>query len=82
MRTVKWRNVWNWTGEEGGTTRLHLTADDGLSGKTLCGRDYPRRKGYPTAVHYCKTCVKKSGRSSIELAALECVHAKVRQSDG
>ena len=60
MKKVKWRNVWNWSSEEGGTTRLHLTESNELSGSTLCGREYPRRKGYPTAVRYCKTCVKKS----------------------
>jgi hypothetical protein len=73
MRTVKWKNLWNWSSEEGGTTRLHLTNDEGLSGTTLCGREFPRRKGYPTAVHYCKACIKKSKLTSEQLRALESV---------
>lgn len=73
MRTVKWKNLWNYTQEEGGTTRLHLTSSEGLTGKTLCGREYPRNKGYPTAVRYCKTCVKKSKLTFEQVRALEQV---------
>lgn len=73
LRTVKWKNLWNYTAEEGGTTRLHLTAAEGTTGKTLCGRDYPRNKGFPTAVRYCKTCVKKSHLTYAEINALEDV---------
>jgi hypothetical protein len=73
MRTVKWRNIWNWTSEEGGTTRLHLTNSEGLSGSTLCGREFPRRKGYPTAVRYCKACVKKSKLTYEQIRALDSV---------
>lgn len=73
MRKVKWCNVWNWTQEEGGTTRLHLTNDGGLEGKTLCGRTYPRCKGYPVAVRYCKTCVKKSKLTYDQIFALDLV---------
>ena len=71
MKTVKWRNVWNWTSEEGGTTRLHLTTSEGLEGTTLCGREFPRRKGYPTAVRYCKACVKKSELTNEQILTLE-----------
>jgi hypothetical protein len=70
---VKWRNVWNWTGEEGGTTRLHLTNDSGFTGRTLCGREFPARKGYPTAVRYCKICIRKSGLSFQQIRELEDV---------
>lgn len=73
MRTVKWRNVWNWTGEEGGTTRLHLTDSEGVAGTTLCGRDFPHAKGYPTAVRYCKTCVKRSKLTYEQIRVLESV---------
>jgi len=73
MRTVKWKNLWNWTIEEGGTTRLHMTNSDGLSGTTLCGREFPRTKGYPTAVRYCKTCVKKSKLTYDQIRMLESV---------
>jgi hypothetical protein len=73
MRKVKWKNLWNWTGEEGGTTRLHLTDSDELSGKTLCGRKFPRCKGYPSAVRYCKTCVKKSKLTYDQIYALSFV---------
>ncbi len=71
MRLVAWKNLWNWSCEEGGTTRLHLTNDEGLAGKTLCGREYPRAKGYPTAVRYCKTCVRKSSLTAAQLNALD-----------
>lgn len=73
MRLVKWKNLWNWTSEEGGTTRLHLTSSEGLSGTTLCGREFPRCKGYPTAVRYCKVCVKKSKLTYEQLRAFEHV---------
>ena len=73
MRLVKWKNLWNYMSEEGGTTRLHLTESDTLTGTTLCGREYPRCKGYPTAVHYCKVCVKKSKLTSDQLRGLEYV---------
>jgi len=73
MRLVKWRNVWNWTSEEGGTSRLHITNSEALSGTTLCGREFPRRKGYPTAVRYCKTCIKKSRLSSDQIKTLDLV---------
>lgn len=73
MRTVKWKNLWNWTSEEGGTTRLHLTNDEGLAGKTLCGREYPSAKGYPTAARYCKMCVKKSKLTYDQIRTLDSV---------
>lgn len=73
MLTVKWRNTWNWSSAEGGTTRLHLTKDTTLSGITLCGREYPRCKGYPTAIRYCKTCIKKSKLSYEEIRTLDSV---------
>ena len=72
-RSVKWRNLWNWTSEEGGTTRMHLTGSEGLSGTTLCGREFPDSKGYPTAVRYCKTCVKKSKMTVEQIKELEYV---------
>jgi hypothetical protein len=73
MRLVKWKNLWNWSREEGGTTRLHLTESEGLTGTTLCGRTFPRSKGYPTAVRYCKACVRKSKFSAEQLRSLELV---------
>lgn len=41
LRRVVWSNVWNWTHSEGQGSRIHLTSDDGLTGKTLCGKEYP-----------------------------------------
>jgi hypothetical protein len=73
MRKVKWRNVWNWSQEEGGTTRLHLTISEGLSGTTLCGREFPRQKGYPTAVRICKSCARMSGLTPEQIRAFESV---------
>ncbi len=73
MRLVAWKNLWNWTQEEGGTTRLHLTEAEGLAGKTLCGREFPRRKGFPFSTRYCKVCVRKSKLKLAQLRALEYV---------
>jgi phage terminase large subunit GpA-like protein len=73
MRKVKWCNVWNWSQEEGGVTRVHLTKSEGLSGTTLCGRAFPSRKGHPTAAHYCKACLRGTGLTLIQLRALDSV---------
>ena len=70
MRLVKWQTTMNYSLDGGGTTRLHLTEAEGLTGKTLCGRIFPTEKGWPTAVRYCKTCVRKSGMTAAELRDL------------
>ena len=77
MKKVAWKNLWNWRAEEGGTTRLHLTESETLAGSTLCGRTFPRNKGYPTAVSYCKQCVKKSGMAVKDIQALGYVDSVV-----
>lgn len=79
LRLVIWQNVWNWTLEESGTTRIHITSSAGLSGKTLCGRPFPAAKGYPVAVRYCKRCVtaaKKLGRDIQEIKTLAYVRSQ------
>lgn len=65
LRLVIWQNLWNWTQEESGTTRIHITSMAGLSGKTLCGRPYPATKGYPVAVRFCKRCTNAAQRTGI-----------------
>lgn len=65
LRLVIWQNLWNWTLEEGGTTRIHITSAVGLSGKTLCGRPFPAAKGYPVAVRFCKRCTTAALRTGI-----------------
>ena len=64
-RLVIWQNLWNWTQEESGTTRIHITSAAGLSGKTLCGRPFPATKGYPVAVRFCKRCVTAAQRAGV-----------------
>ena len=71
MRLVKWQTTMNYSLDGGGTTRLHLTEAEGLAGKTLCGREFLARKGWPTAVRYCKTCVRKAALDRAALAGLE-----------
>ncbi len=60
LRSVAWVNVWNRIGSLHHDTpgRLHLTASAGRAGQTLCGRDFPKDKGYTTAFRYCKRCVQ------------------------
>jgi hypothetical protein len=60
LRLVKWQNIWNWTLEESGTTRIHITAARQRSGKTLCGRPFPVEKGYPVSLRFCKRCLAKA----------------------
>lgn len=63
LRRVAWQNLWNWTQEESGTTRFHLTDARGQSGKTLCGRSFPVEKGYPVSLRVCKRCAVKAAAS-------------------
>jgi len=74
MRTVKWMTTMNYSIDGGGgTTRLHLTESEGLQGRTLCGRNFPARKGWPTAARYCAVCLRKAGLDRDALAALSQV---------
>lgn len=59
LRQVVWANVWNWTHGDGIASRVHLTTDDGLTGKTLCGKKFPRTKGCPSCYKTCRACLKK-----------------------
>lgn len=61
LKQVVWSNVWNWTHSGGHGSRVHLTYDATLAGKTLCGKEFPRAKGHPIAVWVCKGCLKKAG---------------------
>lgn len=79
LRLVIWQNVWNWTLEESGTTRIHVTSSAGLSGKTLCGRPFPAAKGYPVAVRYCKRCeaaAKRLGHEAQEIRKFNYVRSQ------
>lgn len=71
MKKVVWSNVWNWTHSGGHGSRVHLTNDTGLTGKTLCGKEFPRCKGAPIAAYGCKRCWKKAGMTNAEFSALE-----------
>lgn len=73
MKKVLWSNVWNWTHSGGIASRVHLTNDSGLAGKTLCGKAYPRVKGCPSGYAFCKQCFKKAGMPVKELSALPYV---------
>lgn len=70
VRKVLWSNVWNWTHSGGIASRVHLTADAGLTGKTLCGKSFPAAKGCPSGYKGCKACWKKAGITAAEYQAL------------
>ena len=61
FKQVLWSNVWNWTNGSGHGSRVHLTEAAGLTGKTLCGKEFPAAKGHPAAQLVCKRCLKKAG---------------------
>lgn len=67
LRRVAWQNIWNWTLEESGTTRIHITAAQQRSGKTLCGRPFPVEKGYPVSLRFCKRCLAKAKASGYSI---------------
>ena len=61
LRVVAWTSVWNYTGglhRDGAGSRIHLTETAGLAGKTLCGRDFPSAKGYPSPTRRCSHCLR------------------------
>jgi len=61
LRRVKWVGFWDRGMRELHTdvgTTEHLTKETGLTGKTLCGREFPRDKGYASANRFCKRCLK------------------------
>jgi hypothetical protein len=60
---VAWCNVWNRSlanDGDGYGTKRHLTASEGVAGRTLCGKSFPADKGYPSTwgAGYCRRCVK------------------------
>lgn len=67
IRKVAWTNVWN-RHSDGGTL-IHLT-NGGISGITVCGREYPADKGHPVSWRHCKICLK---RASVDVTKLEWV---------
>ena len=60
MRKVCWCNLWNRSAafHHDVGSRVHLTEAEGVTGKTLCGREFPADKGYPAHAHVCKRCVQ------------------------
>jgi hypothetical protein len=65
LRSVAWCNIWNRSlanNSDGYGTKSHLTESEGVAGKTLCGRSFPRDKGYPSTwgAGYCKRCINKA----------------------
>ena len=48
-------------------TTVHITESNAASGKTLCGREYPRDKGYPSVNRVCKICKRKAGLDDIRV---------------
>lgn len=71
LRTVSWTNIWNRSlasDRDGIGTKPHLTADTGLSGKTLCGRAFPDDKGYPSTwgESFCKRCLNRAYKMGFE----------------
>ena len=65
LRRVAWCNLWNRSlasDRDGIGTKFHLTADEGYTGKTLCGKTFPKDKGYPSTwgAGFCKRCLNKA----------------------
>lgn len=75
LRRVAWMNIHNWRAidRDGAGTRVHLTEEAGSSGKTLCGKEFPAAKGYPSNFKFCRKCFAKAGRPAKELIGLEYV---------
>jgi len=73
LRQVVWSNLWNWTHSGGHGSRVHLTENAGISGTTLCGKDFPRVKGHPIAAYMCKRCMKKAKLTIPEINKLPFV---------
>ncbi len=59
---VQWCNLWNEARASHADvgSMVHLTSADGLTGVTLCGKDYPARKGCPGPSRLCKRCLTKA----------------------
>lgn len=74
---VLWSNVWNWTHTGGIASRVHLTESKGLTGTTLCGKEFPAAKGHPSGYAACKACWKKAGLSAKEWRGLPYVPSTV-----
>lgn len=71
LRTVAWCNLWNVIAANNGDgygTKSHLTADEGYSGKTLCGKAFPEYKGYPSTwgAGFCKRCLSAAYKRGYE----------------
>jgi hypothetical protein len=63
LRRVQWvnwrdRGMKELHGDVG--CRIHLTSAEGLTGKTLCGREFPADKGWYSPHKFCKRCVNKA----------------------
>lgn len=58
LRVVAWTNIW----DRGAALHsdvgslIHLTETEGVTGKTLCGREFPADKGHPATGRVCKRC--------------------------
>lgn len=67
---VAWCNLWNIAranNADGVGSLVHLTTTSDWAGTTLCGKAFPRVKGYPSPVRYCKRCLKKAPTRSLPL---------------
>ena len=73
MRQVAWCNMWNIARARDTDvgSRIHLTEAEGTTGKTLCGRTFPRRKGCPACANYCRRCFGIARKTGTTLAALD-----------
>lgn len=71
LRTVKWSSYRYLSssnyGHDERPTRLHLTADEGYAGKTLCGKKFAADKGNPApSFQFCKGCIRKAYQKGFE----------------
>lgn len=63
LRKVAWCNVWNRAranDTDGVGSLTHLTASTGVAGDTLCGKSFPRDKGFPSTYRFCKRCLNRA----------------------
>lgn len=69
LHKVAWCNTFNHSTAincDGYGSKAHLTSADGKAGKTLCGKEFPAVKGYPSTVGFCKRCCNAAYKMGFE----------------
>lgn len=70
LKKVRWQNIdqqLSLSDDLGKSSKTHLTISTELSGKTLCGKVFPKDKGVTSnVVKFCKSCLKKAYKMGYE----------------